>query len=387
LSLVYYQTPNFSMSKSTKSINRQKIKNNFRRYTNKMAMIIASASLYEDLRNDALAQLEKDELEDQLTEQQVTRATAYFSQQESSTKLSSPTPSSTDSVHSFAVSERHHGVLYFPEDRVGDRSPRSESVSYISGGSPPAPSSRLRGGVSPLRRSPLSNVRPWPETKTTKTTTTIPMISTHDKGDVVHVMSSVAPSWADPIRVVRVEPSTPSPRSAPPRRRPRPSPTTTTTTTTTTSNAVLHSDARHRTLRVIERQSHQNADAASPTSSSMSSPRLPESLLHSHHHHHHHISDSQNQAPPPQQHHQRRPRPRAMSAKTSKDVLSTKESSRTLSYGSVNGGGVASPPRDPVLMLQEKLFERARCVLIFGCRCCLLVVVCWLLVVGCCFFF
>lgn len=332
-------------------------------------MIIASASLYEDLlTGNALAQLEKDELEDQLTEQQVTRATAYFSQQESSTKLSSPTPSSTDSVHSFAVSERHHGVLYFPEDRVGDRSPRSESVSYSSGESPSAPSSRLRGGVSPLRRSPLASVRPWPEIKTTTKTTTIPIISTHDKGDVVHVMSSVAPSWADPIRVVRVEPSTPSPRSAPPRRRPRPSPTT---NTTTTSNAVLHSDARHRTLRVIERQSHQNVDAASPTSSSMSSPRLPESLLHSHHRHHHHHSDSQNQAPPSQQQ-RRRPRPRATSAKTPKDVLSTKESSRTLPYESVNGGGVASPPRDPVLMLQEKLFERARCVLIFGCRCCLL---------------
>ena len=235
-------------------------------------MIIANASLFQDLQNDALAELEK-------SHQQTHASQNNYSQQ----RLSSP----TDSIASFAVSERHHGRLYFPNEKNKNNQSTNQSP--------------LR--QSPLRQSPLHlNSRPWPDSpnsplvsgrlsKSKKTNhqnkrVTIPLsprsinssysVATERSGTTQQTPTSPG-TWAEPLRVVRVSPynkntspSLLSPRSAPPRRRERIAKSTT---------KMSHNDASHKTLQVVSRIENQNTyNSVTSVPSNVSNARRAESV-------------------------------------------------------------------------------------------------------------
>jgi hypothetical protein len=293
-------------------------------------MIIANAHLFADLQNDALAELERAESQDHLTEKQVQRAAAFFSQNDAAAaaateRLASP----TNSVASFAVSERHHGVLFFPDEKE-KRSMRKFPISS-----------------SPVRKSPLHSVRPWPDspqsplvsgrlskTKQQKQRVTLPLsprsinsphnaIITHQK--FVKKETPPAPrspgTWAEPLRVVRVSPtyennsgqSSPilSPRSAPPRRRER----------------IPNSDASHKTLQIISRSENQHVITSNITDTATTTTTATYTN---------------------QTNHNKTPTRRSESARQARR------------HGVVNGNGISSPPEDASLLAQEKLFARAR---------------------------
>ena len=234
-------------------------------------MIIANASLFQDLQNDALAELEK-------SHQQTHPSQNNYTQQ----RLSSP----TDSIASFAVSERHHGRLYFPNEKNKNNQSTNQS---------------------PLRQSPLhlnsnNQSRPWPDSpnsplvsgrlsKIKKTNhqnkrVTIPLsprsinssysVATERSGTTQQTPTSPG-TWAEPLRVVRVSPynkntapSLLSPRSAPPRRRER---------ITKSTSKMSHNDASHKTLQVVSRIENQNTyNSVTSVPSNVSNARRAESV-------------------------------------------------------------------------------------------------------------
>ena len=102
----------------------------------------------------------------------------------SSNAPAAPSSPAASSVKSFAVSERHHGTLYFPEQRESRRQRPRESPLHTT---------------SPTRTSPLTG-RPWPASPASPPATTASATDDHTGGT-----SPV--SRENPLRVVRVSPN------------------------------------------------------------------------------------------------------------------------------------------------------------------------------------
>ena len=261
-------------------------------------MIIANAALFEDLRQDSLAQqMEQQRMkQQQMKQQQMERQIEQQMEQEfhndqqltiEQVNSQNPEPqqsnhnhSPTNSVMSFAISERHHGILYFPEEKE-----------------------RNRRRYSPVKQSPLSNSKPWPTSPTrltprdylnkhnhagpvlspnnnkTNVKTSVKSIvetnvasapplttrtNTHNNSSSSFSSSRAtksieSPTWAKPLRRVVVSPraSPKSPRTAPPRRRLRDPDGTVTV---------------HRTMQIVNRSTTRRPRAESARQSSRELP-------------------------------------------------------------------------------------------------------------------
>ncbi len=106
-----------------------------------------------------------------------------------------PSSPAASSVKSFAVSERHHGRLYFPEERERHRRQQRPRDSPLR-------------TTSPTRTSPVSG-RPWPPSPASPPATTT-------AGTDGHAGATSPVSRENPLRVVRVPPSNRNHHGRPP---------------------------------------------------------------------------------------------------------------------------------------------------------------------------